>query len=66
LSVDNEDHDENAKNWILLAEGFCDEKPVGDDFDLNREWIEEVIGQFCLQHKWTERLVLSIDRVANK
>jgi len=66
LSVGNEDYDENSENWILLAEGFCGEKPVDDDFELNREWIEEVIQQFCIQHKLTERLVLKIDGEANQ
>jgi len=65
LSNDNEDLDENSKNWFLLAESLFEEKPDDDDLEILNGWIEGVISEFCMQHRWTEGLVLKFEEDNN-
>jgi|TARA_B110001469_G_C9577891_1_gene286603 hypothetical protein len=66
LSVGNEDHDENSKNWMLLAESFGGKKPDDDDFEIKNAWVEDVISEFCIQHRWTDGLVSKVEEDSNQ
>ena len=66
LAVGIEDHDENSKNWMLLAESFGGERPDDDDFEIKNAWIEDVISEFCIQHSWTKGLVSKVEEGSNQ
>jgi hypothetical protein len=66
LFVGNEDHDENSKNWMFLAESFGGKKPDDDDFAIKNAWVEEVITAFCKQYRWTEGLVSKVKEDSNQ